>query len=336
MGLGYSSPRTPSHPRSYFVWEKNMAFNSETMRNLCCGGVSGVISRTIVSPLEVLKINFQVQHTTAAARTHTGDKYKGVISSLRLILKENGLRGLYAGNGANAVRVFPYIALQFACFSEYSSVYNNYKGRQEGSKLLPVEKLAIGACAGVSSVLVTYPLDIVRGLKTAAGASLEGTTYNSIGDVLRSVVQKDGFLGLYRGMVPTLAGVAPYVGVNFLVFETLKENCPVEPGANGPSAVHLALCGGVAGTSGQTVAYPMDLLRRRFQLAAVDGVRQYSGVADAVGAIFKEEGFRGFYKGFLPNFLKTWPTIAIMFFLNSTLKQSDSVNRLFGVVKTNN
>jgi solute carrier family 25 (mitochondrial phosphate transporter), member 23/24/25/41 len=309
--------------------------NSETARNLCCGGVSGVISRTIVSPLEVLKINFQVQHTTSAARGAAGDKYKGVFSALRLIVKENGLRGLYAGNGANAVRVFPYIALQFTCFSEYSAMYNKYQGREDGSKLRSIEKLVIGAFAGVSSVLVTYPLDIVRGLKTAAGASLEGTQYNSIGDVIRSVVKKNGPLGLYRGMVPTLAGVAPYVGVNFLVFETLKEKCPVEPGANGPSAIHLALCGGVAGTSGQTVAYPMDLLRRRFQMAAVDGVRQYSGVADAVGAIFKEEGFRGFYKGFLPNFLKTWPTIAIMFFLNSTLRQNDSVNRLFGFEKKN-
>ena len=101
--------------------------------------------------------------------------------------------------------------------------------------------------------------------------------------------------------MPTLAGVAPYVGVNFLVFETLKEKCPVEPGANGPSSF-ISLCGGVAGTSGQTVAYPMDLLRRRFQLAAVDGVRQYSGVVDAVSSIFKEEGFQGFTRGFCQTF----------------------------------
>ena len=171
--------------------------NSETARNLCVGGVAGVVSRTIVSPLEVLKINYQVQHTTAAARGVTGDKYKGVLSSLRLIVKESGLRGLYAGNGANAVRVFPYIALQFACFSEYSAAYNKYHGRDVGAKLEPVEKLVIGACAGVSSVLVTYPLDIVRELENGQGF-LEGTKYNSISDVIRSVVKKDGPMGLYR------------------------------------------------------------------------------------------------------------------------------------------
>ena len=131
--------------------------NNETARNLVCGGVSGVISRTIVSPLEVLKINYQVQHTTSSGRAVAGDKYKGVLQSLRLIVRENGIRGLYAGNGANAVRVFPYIALQFTCFSEYSALYNKSQGRDAAAKLKPLEKLVIGAFAGVSSVLVTYP-----------------------------------------------------------------------------------------------------------------------------------------------------------------------------------
>lgn len=53
--------------------------------------------------------------------------------------------------------------------------------------------------------------------------------------------------GLYRGISPTLIGVAPYVGINFFVYETLKENAPVAPGASAPSALWLAACGAVAG-----------------------------------------------------------------------------------------
>lgn len=42
--------------------------------------------------------------------------------------------------------------------------------------------------------------------------------------------------GLYRGISPTLIGVAPYVGVNYLVYETLKEWAPKEEGCTQPNA----------------------------------------------------------------------------------------------------
>lgn len=31
-----------------------------------------------------------------------------------------------------------------------------------------------------------------------------------------------GVVGLYKGLSPTLLGIAPYVGLNFAVYETLK------------------------------------------------------------------------------------------------------------------
>ncbi len=39
---------------------------------------------------------------------------------------------------------------------------------------------------------------------------------------------------------------------------------------------------------------------------------------------------RGLFKGYLANFIKTWPTIAIMFFSNDMLKRDPFVRNLFG------
>ena len=75
------------------------------MFNLTCGGLSGVLSRTMVSPLERLKILYQVQYVTGHS---TKAKYGSVSDSLRLILKEEGFRGFYKGNLSNCIRVFPY------------------------------------------------------------------------------------------------------------------------------------------------------------------------------------------------------------------------------------
>lgn len=41
-------------------------------------------------------------------------------------------------------------------------------------------------------------------------------------ELLRSVVRRDGFLALYRGVVPSLMGIIPYAGIAFSINEHAK------------------------------------------------------------------------------------------------------------------
>ncbi len=80
------------------------------------GGVAGAVSRTVVSPLERLKILFQIQ---SAGR----NEYKtSVGKGLMKMWKEEGWRGLMRGNGTNCVRIVPYSAVQFGSYNFYKSV----------------------------------------------------------------------------------------------------------------------------------------------------------------------------------------------------------------------
>lgn len=80
------------------------------------GGVAGAVSRTVVSPLERLKILFQVQN---AGR----DEYRiGVGRALRKMWVEEGFRGLMRGNGTNCIRIVPYSAVQFSSYNFYKRV----------------------------------------------------------------------------------------------------------------------------------------------------------------------------------------------------------------------
>lgn len=65
-------------------------------------------------------------------------------------------------------------------------------------------------------------------------------------------------------------------------------------------------CGGSAGAFGQTIAYPLDLVRRRLQLQGWKEqggivIDSYDGMTDAFRKIYQKQGIRGFYKGLLPN-----------------------------------
>lgn len=80
------------------------------------GGMAGAVSRTVVSPLERLKILFQVQ---SAGRT----EYKlPVGKGLLKMWRDEGWRGFMRGNGANCIRIIPYSAVQFSSYNFYRKV----------------------------------------------------------------------------------------------------------------------------------------------------------------------------------------------------------------------
>jgi solute carrier family 25 phosphate transporter 23/24/25/41 len=86
------------------------------MAAFCAGGVAGAVSRTVVSPLERLKILFQIQSVGR-------EEYKmSVGKGLMKMWKDEGWRGFMRGNGTNCVRIVPYSAVQFGSYNFYKRV----------------------------------------------------------------------------------------------------------------------------------------------------------------------------------------------------------------------
>ncbi len=84
--------------------------------------------------------------------------------------------------------------------------------------MTPIRRLFCGGAAGITSVVCTYPLDIVRtrlSIQSASFAALGEAARRQLPGMWATLVgmykTEGGFLALYRGIVPTVAGVAPYV-----------------------------------------------------------------------------------------------------------------------------
>lgn len=92
-----------------------------------------------------------------------------------------------------------------------------------GADLSPARRLVCGGFAGITSVTFTYPLDIVR-----TRLSVQSTTFAAPGGAERRALPgmwktlitiyktEGGIRALYRGILPTVAGVAPYVSLRVL------------------------------------------------------------------------------------------------------------------------
>ena len=103
----------PEHSR---IIQLRLAISQPVIASFIAGGIAGAVSRTVVSPLERLKILFQVQ---SAGR----DAYKmSVPKALAKMWREEGLRGFMAGNGTNCIRIVPYSAVQFGSYNFYRPV----------------------------------------------------------------------------------------------------------------------------------------------------------------------------------------------------------------------
>jgi solute carrier family 25 (mitochondrial phosphate transporter), member 23/24/25/41 len=103
------------HPITY-TQRLRMTISQPVVASFCAGGIAGAVSRTVVSPLERLKILFQVQ---SAGR----DAYQmSIWKAIRKMWKEEGFKGLLAGNGTNCIRIVPYSAVQFGAYNFYKPV----------------------------------------------------------------------------------------------------------------------------------------------------------------------------------------------------------------------
>jgi solute carrier family 25 (mitochondrial phosphate transporter), member 23/24/25/41 len=83
-------------------------------------------------------------------------------------------------------------------------------------------------------------------------------------NALVTIIRAEGPLALYKGLVPTLAGIAPYAALNFALYDLAKARF-YEGGKPQGIAANLLL-GACTGTVAATVCYPLDTIRRRMQM----------------------------------------------------------------------
>mmetsp|Transcript_9503 Transcript_9503/g.14052 ORF Transcript_9503/g.14052 Transcript_9503/m.14052 type:complete len:328 (+) Transcript_9503:49-1032(+) len=301
------------------------------LKQLFAGGTAGCCAKSSVAWLERVKFLFQVNSPHYP--------YRGLFQTVRDVAQKEGLLGLWKGNGTSMLRVFPYAAIQFSVFENCARIFAI---RNEG--VVPwYGNIISGSTAGIVSVVFTYPLDLVR-LRMAIQYKKK---YTGVTHAVYSLYKTEGGYGaLFKGMRPTIIGIIPYAGINFFTFETLKAtyirlelkkrrlagdiNAAPED-IKIPTVMRL-LCGSIAGLTGQTCTYPIDVVRRRMQLDGYKGNSQsftynYRSTLHGIISIYKAEGWRALYKGLSINYIKAGPMIGISFTLFDLLKHKLGIAR---------
>ena len=259
------------------------------------GGIGGIVSRSVVAPVELMRIQKQ--------------NYFIPNSTLTDVYKKEGFRYFWKGNGTNCMRIFPQLAINYGVFRQ-SKIF--FKDKIENKNMV---NFASGCTAGLISMLITYPLETTR---TYLSLQTNKNKYKGIYDALRNTPLKQ----LYQGSKLSLMGFGGFSGLQYSSYYYINSLIK-------DTYFDSKLVGGAfAGLFAVSITYPTDLVRRRLQLQGFDTtVPKYNGIIDACRKIFQKEGILGFYRGLGITYVKTAPAVAIQFWtiemLNKYLKNED-------------
>lgn len=280
------------------------------------GSLSGLVTRALISPLDVIKIRFQLQ-IERLSHSDPGAKYHGIVQATRRIWQDEGPRAFWKGHVPAQLLSIGYGAVQFLSFELLTELV--HRATAHDAREFSVHFV----CGGLSACMATLAVHPVDVLRTRFAAQGEPKVYKTLRDAVVTMHRTEGPLAFYKGLTPTLIAIFPYAGFQFSCYSALKSASEWVTPANGKQNENLRnlLCGCGAGVISKTLTYPLDLFKKRLQVggferarASFGQVRCYRGLLDCTRQVLREEGAPGCFKGLSPSLLKAALSTGLVFF----------------------
>lgn len=333
--LHVNKPSSPSPSRRAPQQQQR----TDVIKLLLAGMLSAIVTRTLVAPLERVKMEMVLNRGLEKSSLKTAVR----------IFQTEGLCGFWKGNGINVLRTAPFKAVNFLCFDLYRKALASVYGEDVNSA-----RFTAGALAGITATGVCFPLDVLR---TRLMAGTQGHGYGGLVNTLIGIIRYEGLAALYSGCVPALIGMAPAGAVYYGVYDLLKSRhltrCSRDDDEDKsrelPSTAML-MYGAIAGACSEMVVYPLEVVRRKMQLQSMASASVAAGAealqagashvlvlrdAKAAGAarrvigsrlvsacraIVQADGMKGFYMGLKPNMLQVLPSAALSYWTYDTMR----------------
>jgi hypothetical protein len=182
-------------------------------------------------PLDLVKTRLTIQKEGKGSDGVVYKKtYNGTWDCLVKVVREEGAQSLFKGLSPTIIGVIPFEAVQFTFYNFIKDLRAAQKAESAAksggeSKLQTFDFLALGCVSGAVAQTAAYPFDLMR-KRFMAQSNAPGmlkTQYKSTWGCAREIVQKEGFLGLYKGTVPNLLKVCPYAAIMWAAYENSRK-----------------------------------------------------------------------------------------------------------------
>jgi len=280
----------------------------ESFYRFTLGSIAGAIGATAVYPVDLVKTRMQNQRTSAYL---SEAMYNNSWDCFKKVLNHEGFFGLYRGLLPQLVGVAPEKAMKL---TTNDFVRGKLRDEKTGSLSLLSEVFA-GGCGGASQVLFTNPLEIVKIRLQVAGEISSGARVSAV-----KIMHDLGLRGLYRGSAACFLRDIPFSAIFFPAYAHFKHLLADTSAQNSP--LSLLAAGGLAGIPASLLVTPADVIKTRLQVKALHCQTSYIGIKDATTKIYREEGFRAFWKGSVARMCRSSPQFGATLFAYELLQRA--------------
>ncbi|KAL0482261.1 mitochondrial substrate carrier family protein E [Acrasis kona] len=267
--------------------------------------LSGIISRTLLHPVDTIKARMQVQKT-GSINTNTGINsiYGSTFDAAKKIYKYEGYRGFYRGLLPSLFFSGPAQTLYLTSYEVFKSKFSEKTSLPESS---PYVHLASGFFAEAVSCVLWVPHDVIK-----ERLQVQRDSFLNVRSIA-SMIRADGVRNLYKGYWITLGSFGPYSALYFYCYEKLKDVLLKEDSGDVSFGLRTMLAASVASGFSAFCTTPLDVVKTRFQVQRRNHSPEvYENFVDAVKKINKHEGLGALWKGVTARVAYSAPNAAII------------------------
>ncbi|GLI62909.1 uncoupling protein 2 [Volvox africanus] len=278
-------------------------------QELIISGISVGGATTCTNPFDVVKTRLQLQ-----SRKTPGAPLPGLFQTAANIVRDEGVIGLWKGLPPAVSRGFLYGGMRLGLYGPSKDVLlvgvETVSGGRSPQGLADfVLKATAGIISGGVAAGLTSPTELVKTRMQAKGSHPQGTW-----DVVRQVVKVSGVKGLWRGAVPSMTRAALLTASQVATYDTVKREVMRQTGWGDCLSTYLA-ASSLTGLVTTTVTNPVDVVKTKMFIAG--GGNQRAVALE----ILRNDGARGFFKGWSANYARLGPQTVITFLISELLRQ---------------
>jgi hypothetical protein len=198
--------------------------NSTARTKFLAGATAGCVAVVGCYPLDLVRTRLT---TELEGREH----YRGMVDAIVKIHRTEGMLGFFSGLVPTLCVAVPNFAISYTVYGTLKEqaldddLFYNLRALddEDKPKLGFVLTVICGACSGALATLATFPMDTIRRRMQIQNLHLAPHERLSAYQHVHTMVTKEGFKSLYRGLTPELLKVIPMVGTLFVVYEKTKD-----------------------------------------------------------------------------------------------------------------
>jgi len=272
---------------------------NQDLTHAIAGAVAGAVAMVSTYPLQTVTLRLQVQR-------QSDGRYQGTFRTLLLIVKEEGVYGLYHGV---KLGIFGSVVSAFVYY--YCQALFRRLNKIKSSQVSVYQSLSCAAFAGCCQVVVTHPLWTINAVQKMKPTDDTLTT-------TRAIARRDGIRGFWRGVTPALILVSNPI-ITWVVFEQLKK--PLLLRKNGHNTLlqrrEILALSAVSKLASMIATFPYIVVKSRLQVQASQLAPTYKGTLDCLFSIVSSEGIQGLFKGFASKVISSVLAAVVLFLVHS-------------------